>query len=210
MGKDNGGGDFLASPLTQEAIASSAFQRKVAKALFEETSPIRQDAFPLVQGTLGRFNDPIDANALASTPQFGAFKAATEGQFDTARQRVLESLPVGGQLGAGLANVERGRAQTLTSGLGALATDEAQQRQADLNRALGLSTGGAQIALGGAGAAGSNFANLAGSQAAIAQSQAAASAGKAGDFGQALGFVVGSKVGGPPGAKAGSTIGGSI
>ena len=211
MGKGGGGGNFnfLRSPLVQEAIDASQFQRGIASTLFSESTPTRQAAFPLVESSLDNFNAPISIDTLAQNPQFGAFKDAIETQFDSARQRALESIPTGGGLFDALGGVERGRAGALTQGFGALASDEAQQRQRNLDRALGVATGVPQVALGGAQGAGATFANLAGQQAQIANAQAQADSQKSGSFGQALGTVVaaGKGGGGPSAAKAGITPG---
>lgn len=208
MGKSRGSAPQAGAEESAEARRLAGIQADIAQGIFNESSPLRQESFGLLNKALDRVGQPISVDALAANPQFGALKAATEQQFDLARDRTLENLPRGGVLESALGNIEGARAGALTSGFGALAADELQTRERNLDRGLSISTGVPAISLGGLSSAGSTFTNLAGQQAAIAQSQAQANAQKASSTGQGVGFVLGSAVGGPAGGKAGSAVGG--
>lgn len=119
--------------------------------------------------------DQIGRLLTQNSPIFGAIKGANETQFDLARQRTLESIPAGGALTDALTDVELGRAASMTGQLGGLASDE-------LDRALGLATGGLTQASGGLAASSATEGQLLAAQ---QQSNAAASAAK----GQGLGML---------------------
>jgi len=85
---------------------------------------------------------------VTQSPMYGALKSGIEGQFGTARNNILSSLPQGGALLEALAGLEGQKAGAMATGIGGLASDE-------LNRAYGLGTGGAQAGLTGLGGAAS-------------------------------------------------------
>lgn len=156
---------------TSETLASIATQ------LFQQTDPLRRGFIGQAEQFLGGGFD------VTQTPEFGAIKEATESQFDLARQQVLETTPTGGALIDALTNIEQGRATALTQGIGDLAREQGQ-------RAFSLATGAPlQTAVGAQSAAEQIAANLQAAQISAEAGESAATKG-------ALGFGVGSLLGG--------------
>lgn len=133
---------------------------------------------------------------VTQSPMFGTLKNAIESQYGRARENVISSTPAGGGLVSALSNLERGRADALTTGIGGLAQDE-------LNRAFSLATGGMQSGFGGL----SNAANI---QAQLAAADAQRNSAAKSGLGSAIGTGVGFYFGGPAGAAAGGAAGNAV
>jgi len=144
-------------------------QTDIAKKLFNESDPLRQQLF-------GQSNDFLSGNFdVTGTPQFAAGKNIQEQQFQRARDATISNTAEGGGLTSALTNLEGQRASGLTNMVGDLAREQQ-------NQAVGLGTFGAVQGQSG-------LANAASTQAQLAAAESNANAGKAGGLGDAAGAL---------------------
>lgn len=167
MGGGKGGGSADPSPYEM-------WMGKIAKELFQETTPMRQNLEGQLMGaTQGKMPE-------AYSPVYGAGKGAIESQYGTARENIIGSTPRGGAQTQALSNLEFARA-------GDLGDLTANLSQDAYNKAYGVAFQTPQTSLAGMGSAGSTYGAR---QAALMNSQSNSKAGKAGmlgQFGQGLG-----------------------
>jgi len=150
-------------------------QTDIAKKLFNQSDPLRQQLF-------GQSDDFLSGNFdVTGTPQFAAGKNIQEQQFQRARDATIANTAEGGGLTSALTNLEGQRASGLTNLTGQLA--ETQQ-----NQAVGLGTFGAVQGQTG-------LANSASTQAQLAAAESSANAGKASGLGQAAGAMGAAAIG---------------
>lgn len=135
--------------------SSSKALEQIAEDLFKETRGLRA-------GTIERLEDTLGGEFPAG-PVFEGQKLTTEQAFDRARESVISQTPAGGALTGALTDVETARAGTLAG----ITTDIFQR---DLQAAQGAAFGAPQISIAGLGSA-------AGTQAQLAQAQAAGKGG---------------------------------
>lgn len=109
----------------QSEPQSSQILADIGKQLFNETDPLRT-------GLIDRSQSFLD-NGLQG-PQFDVLKNAVESQYANAKNNIIGSTPAGGALTSQIANLEQGKANTLTQGIGDLYNQET-------NRAMSLATG---------------------------------------------------------------------
>jgi len=141
--------------------------------LFSQTDPLRQSL-------IGQAEDFLSGDFDVTTlPQFDTLKSAVESQFGRAQENIISTTPTGGALIDALSGLEGDRASTLTQGIGDIATDQ-------LNRAFSLATGAPLQASANA------FSGAAQLQGQMAQAEATRDAGTK----SALGFGIGSILGG--------------
>lgn len=159
-----GGGDRAAEQMAQKQAA-------LAGSLFDESDPLRK---ALIARSSTYLNGGVDAS-----PQFMAFKAAAEPQFNAARDSIIADTPAGGPLTSALTNLNANKARTLTQAQGGI--DESE-----LARALALGTGTVPTAVAGVG-------NAAGIEAQRAQTSAAQTAALYSALGEAVGGMAGGK-----------------
>ena len=161
----------------------------ISRSLFESTDPLRQSLISQSTNFLNSGMDPM------STPEFSAIRSYADQQSKQAKDSILETLPSGGSLLDKLADVDIGKARTLTDASAGIYSD-------NLNRATSLAMG--------APLQGSLSAISAASQLDAAKRQAAAAqeAGEKNELGSAIGAVGGFYMGGPQGGAAGASAGG--
>lgn len=158
-----GGGPNYGNP-------SADILARLSQDYYNQTQPLRTSL-------IGRSNNFLSGGLdVTQSPMYGALKSGIEGQFGTAKNNIMSSLPQGGALLEALSNLEGQKASSLATGIGGLASDE-------LTRAYGLGTGGAGTALGGLG----NAAGLQG-QSLLAQAQNRSQ--MLGGLGQGLGSIL--------------------
>lgn len=163
----------LVRPEETQVPGSVSELERIARELFGQTDPLRR-------GLIGRSEQFLEGGLdPTASPLFAPLKQATEQQFDLARERTLSSLPQGGALQSALGDIETGRAQTLTQGIGDIS-------QGELSRALTLATGAPPQAIAGLSGAG-------GIQAQIAQANATQNAAVKEGLGRGVGAIAGSK-----------------
>lgn len=132
---------------------------KIATETYQQTQPIRT-------GLIDRSNAFLSGDLdVTNTPMFLGMKNAADSQFARARDNTIARTAPGGSLSSALADLEFGRANTLTQGAGQIAGDE-------ISRAFGLATGSVPNSTSGLGQA----ANI--QQQSIAAQQAQQAAGK--------------------------------
>lgn len=190
MGGGGGGG----SPAAAE-------QAQLARRLFAETDPLRRALSARFEDFLGtgEVEGPVAerVRGLSTDPIRRALKSGVESQFGNAREQIIEDTPAGGALVQALAELEAGKARTLSAGEGAIAEEDFGRNLAiqglersafdrELTGALGLATGQTGSAISGLGQAG-------GIQAALAQAEADREAGIYGALGTGIGTAVGLK-----------------
>jgi len=189
MGKGSGGGG---GGVQQAVNPSAEALANIAKQVFSETTPLRQDLtdqFTQLSAS-GDFFNPITDQSITQSPLFDVLKLNNERAFDSARDRVLETLPTGGSLNQGLTDVELGRATNFTRGTGALAQAEIQRQNLLRGEALQLVSGGTAGALSGLSGAGNLLAQGAQGDAAFASADANRSAGKSQGVGTLAGLAI--------------------
>lgn len=154
-----------------KAPKATKYQAKFAQGLLQDTDPIRQSLFTRSNDFLSGGFDP------RSTPTYGAVKYSADSNFNQAKDNVLQRFGRGGPLVSAMTGLEEARAGGLTQAAGSIYGDE-------LNRAMTLGTGMAQLGSGSLGQAGSV-------QAQMAQANAASSAAGKGALGTAAGMYFG-------------------
>lgn len=143
----------------------------IANNLFQQTNPVRQELVDQSTNFLQGGMDP------RSTPEFAAIKSYADQQAKQASNSILETLPSGGTLLDKLADVEIGKARTLTDASAGIYGD-------NLSRAMSLATGG----IGGAISARSGAEQL---TAAREQANADRDSAAKGGVGTAIGGALG-------------------
>jgi hypothetical protein len=157
---------------------------QIAEKLFKQTDPLREQLIGQSQDFLSGGMDPM------ATPEFAAIRSFADQQSNQARDSILENMPSGGTLLDKLADVDIGKARTLTDASAGIYGD-------NLNRAVNFATGGTQSSI----MAMSSAEQL---RAAREQANASRDAGEKSAMGSAIGTVAGAYFGGPAGAAAGS------
>ena len=125
-----GGDDDYDEPASSKAAAA------IAQQMFKESTPIREPLFADLTDFLGGGFD------IGESPMWSPGKAAIEDQYQIARENILANLPVGGQLNEQLANLDIGRASSLTDLIG-------QIQQDMYNKAYGVATQTPQTSIAG-------------------------------------------------------------
>lgn len=170
--------------LTAEQVFSNT-----AQDLIKKTDPLRDALIDRSSNFLAGGLDPM------ATPEFAAIRSYADQQAKQARDSILETMPSGGTLLDKLADVDIGKARTLTDA-------SANIYGNNLNQAFSLATGapltGSMTGLGA----------LSQMEAARNQANAAKEAGEKNALGSAVGGIAGAYFGGPAGAAAGSQAGG--
>lgn len=113
---------------------------QIANNLFQQTDPLRRGLIDQSQNFLSGGMDPT------ATPEFAAIRSYADQQAKQAKDSILETLPSGGTLLDKLADVDIGKARTLTDASAGIYGD-------NLSRALTLATGGTQSAISSRAAA---------------------------------------------------------
>lgn len=160
----------------------------IASNLFQQTDPLRRELIGQSADFLSGGMNPM------KTPEYAAIRSYANQQANQAKDSILETLPSGGTLLDKLADVDIGKARTLTDAAAGIYGD-------NLTRAMSLATGGTQSAI----AARSGADQL---TAAREQADAARDAGEKNALGSAVGAGAGFYLGGPGGAAAGANAGG--
>lgn len=169
----------IGSTLAGATSGRSSLER-MAEELFNESSTLRRRLNRQSRDFLRNGMDPM------ATPEFAAIRHYADTQANQARDSILETMPGGGTLLDKLADVDIGKARTLTDAAGGIYGD-------NLNRAMTLATGGTQGALTAMSGA---------EQLRAAQEQANADRDSASKG--AMGTVAGGMLGGPMGASMAS------
>ena len=169
----NGGGE----PGGGMAVGGSLLEQLAAQ-MMQQTGPLREML-------LQRSGDFMQ-NGVGNSPQFSAFKASAEPQFNMARDNIISSTAPGGGLTAALAKLQTDKARMLTEAQGGI-------HQQELGLAERLATGGTGQAVSAFGTAGGlnnqrDAINAQSAQAESAQEMAILSA-----LGQGAGAYFGSK-----------------
>jgi hypothetical protein len=138
MGKSSGGGGED-NPYAEVAA-------NIAQQIFEETTPMRQNIVGRGEQFLEGDFDPT------ASPIYNPMRKGVEGQYNVARENVISSLPQGGGLQQGLADVETGRADALSAVTGQIAQNE-------YNKIFGYATGTPIQSISGLNQAGGIVAN---------------------------------------------------
>lgn len=107
---------------------------RIAGSLFYQTDPLRRQLIGQSTDFLSGGMDPT------STPEYAAIRSYADQQANQARDSILETLPSGGTLMDKLADVDIGKARTLTDASAGIYGD-------NLNRAMNLATFGTQSAI---------------------------------------------------------------
>jgi hypothetical protein len=108
---------------------------QIANNLFEQTYPIRQSLVGQSTDFLKGGMNPME------TPEYAAIRQYADQQANTAKDSILETMPNGGTLLDKLADVDIGKARTLTDASAGIYGD-------NLSRAMTLATGSTQAAIG--------------------------------------------------------------
>lgn len=224
------GGSSAPAPNTQYVDEYGQAAARIAQELYGSTQGVRDattNQYTDLMGTQGVSGlsdvqsavDPFiqNADALTVNPDnptlFGGAKAALEQQFGNAKDQLMEYLPQGGGLQAGLTDLTGQRAYGLSQIMADLASQNAAARERGLDRSIGL--GGAQLdinqrnldraiqlasggtagALQGFSVGGNLAANAAGIQASMYNAQQARRGAAKSGLGQGLGSIAGAWVG---------------
>lgn len=155
----------------RQASEASRFQMEMARALFNQTDPLRRNLISQSQDFLSGDQD------VSASPVFRAMRSQIEGQYGVARNNIIGDTPTGGALTQALVELEGGRADALTQGAGQVAGSE-------LDRALALATGQT-------GTAAYSAAGGAASAAQLAQARSQRDAGLYSSIGGAAGALLG-------------------
>lgn len=155
---------------------------QIASNLFQQTDPLRQDLIGQSADFLSGGMDPM------ATPEFAAIRSYADQQANQARNSILETMPSGGTLLDKLADVDIGKARTLTDAAAGIYGD-------NLSRAMSLATGGTQSAISARAGADQLIA-------AREQADATREAGEKNALGSSIGAGAGLYLGGPAGAAA--------
>lgn len=140
---------------------------RIAQEMYTGTAPIRGPLIEELTQAVGPGYDP------ATSPMFDPLKRGLEGQYGTAREGILAGLPAGGVQQEALANLETGRAQSLS--------DMMAQIQSDmLNRAYGAAFQAPGQAMTGLAQAGQ-----------LGAQRQAGTQGMLGQLGMGLGYFLG-------------------
>lgn len=107
---------------------------QIANNLFQQTDPLRRSLIDQSTNFMSGGMNPME------TPEFAAIRSYADQQSKQARDNILETMPSGGTLLDKLADVEIGKARTLTDASAGIYGD-------NLNRAMSLATGGTQSAI---------------------------------------------------------------
>jgi hypothetical protein len=184
---------------SETAMADIAKRQDLRSQMLEKTylDPLMQQQFPMIQEALA--TNPFRTTLSA------ADRAPIEGQYNQARQSLMNTAIPGGQLRRSMQGLERDRAQSIASAAN-------QARQLGIGRALQLSsgtmptmastTGLEQSAMSGLGNAAQMFNQR-------QQSQQQAGAQSAAGWGSLAGGALGS-IWGPIGTGLGSMAGGML
>jgi hypothetical protein len=160
-----------------------------AQDLIKQTDPLRKALIGQSSDFLTGGMDPT------ATPEYSAIRSFADQQARQAKDSILETMPSGGTLLDKLADVDIGKARTLTDA-------SASIYGGNLDRAFSLATG---TPLTGSM---SSLAGLSQLDAARKQSADAAEADEKSAMGSAVGGMAGMYFGGPAGAQAGASAGG--
>lgn len=106
----------------------------IANNLFQQSDPLRRELIGQSQNFLTGGMDPT------GTPEYQAIRQYADIQSDQAKESILDTLPNGGALLDKLADVDIGKARTLTDAKAGIYGD-------NLSRALSLATGSTQSAI---------------------------------------------------------------
>lgn len=106
----------------------------IANNLFQQSDPLRRQLIGQSTNFMSGGMDPM------ATPEFAAIRSYADQQANQARDSILETMPAGGTLLDKLADVDIGKARTLTDAAAGIYGD-------NLNRAMSLATGGTQGAI---------------------------------------------------------------
>jgi hypothetical protein len=184
-GKGGGGGQRIPDEFKNLA----GLQTQLGQAAFAESTPLRYDLLNAGRRAVRQASQPITGQSITSSPMYGAIKAATEAQFNRARNQAIGSTPAGGALASQLGNIQGQRATALTQAMGQLGQVEQQRRENAVQRALGTLTGQTGQASSLLSGAGSSYGGIAGIQAQQAQQASAQNAAKSQGMGQGLGAI---------------------
>jgi len=98
---------------------------------------------PVFAGLSSRYQNFLNGGLdVTGMPQYAALKDSAEQQYGQAKDNLLSTVQPGGNLTNALAGLERGRASTMTQGVGDLANQE-------MARTFGFATGQTPVSLGG-------------------------------------------------------------
>ncbi len=164
----------------------------IAKDMLTQTAPMRGNLINEMTAVSAGDYDPAKSPMFA--PMFAQGKQGVESQYGLAKENILSNVPRGGAQVTALADLEQGRAEQASS----LPSMISQDIMTDmLNKTYGTAFAAPQQSMSGLSSASASY----GSRAAAAQQ---ASSAQQGALFQALGFMGGMALGGPPGAAAGA------
>lgn len=165
---------------------------KIAQDMFKQTGPMRSNLLNEMTAVSSGDYDPTKSPVYA--PLFSQGKQGVESQYGIAKENILSNVPRGGAQVKALTDLEMGRAEQASS-LPMLVSQDIMSDM--LNKTYGTAFAAPQQSMSGLSSAAASYGNRA------AAAQQAASAQQGALF-QALGFMGGMALGGPPGAAAGS------
>lgn len=168
----------------------------IAQEMYKKTDPMRTNLIgEMTKASEGNY-DPTSSPLYA--PMFAQGKQGIESQYGLAKENILSNVPRGGAQAKALTDLEMGRAEQASS-LPALISQDVMTDM--LNKSYGTAFAAPQQSMSGLSSASASYGN----RAAAAQQSASAQQGA---LFQALGFMGGMALGGPPGAAGGASAGG--
>lgn len=167
LGKDDDGGSIES--------ASGNQANEIAIQMFKETEPLRENILARSEAFMGEDGGFDPTQSAMYKPR----RDALETQYMQSNELARQNMPAGGSLNEALAGNVRTRASGLTGLEGDITQDE-------YNKAYGMATGVPALSL-------STLTNLAGSEMSAAAQEQAAKSGLLGEFGNAMGYIFGSK-----------------
>ncbi len=121
---------------TNASTGMTNFLSQMAQNYWNATAPVRDSVLSRLSEFMGGNFDPT------ASPMYAPIKSSTEQQYGTARDKIMETLPVGGALSESLADLESNKANTMSSLISQLVLDE-------YNKAYGIASGSPQTSQSG-------------------------------------------------------------